>query len=170
MPFEFHLRRECGSVTLEFPISHPREMENISRGPTFAFGAFVTILTEGSMQNNTVARLQSTRVKTPFSPPYIKCNALRESLSVDSQNIPCATLKRWGVVGNLYISLPHPFEWYGQTCKWTTQMGRWSVGLLPTYQLSSTLVLRRMMSPSLNSSSPAFSASKSNKACNTTTA
>jgi len=32
-------------------------MENMSRGPTY--GDFVTILTEGSMQDNTVARLQS---------------------------------------------------------------------------------------------------------------
>ncbi len=38
-------------------------------------------------------------------PPSFKCNVLRESLSVDSQNIPCATLKRRGVVGNLRISL-----------------------------------------------------------------
>ncbi len=43
-----------------------REMENISKGPTF--GDFVTIHTEGSMQDNTVARLQSTRVQTPISP------------------------------------------------------------------------------------------------------
>jgi hypothetical protein len=34
----------------------PREMENISRGPTF--GDFVTILTERSMQDVTVARSQ----------------------------------------------------------------------------------------------------------------
>jgi hypothetical protein len=51
------------------------------------------------MQDITVARLQ-----TPLSPSF-KCNVLRESLSVDSQNIPCATLKEKGVVGNLYISL-----------------------------------------------------------------
>jgi hypothetical protein len=42
-----------------------REMENISRGPPF--GNFVTIFTEGSMQNNAVARLQSSRVQTPLS-------------------------------------------------------------------------------------------------------
>ncbi len=35
------------------------------------------------MQDVTVARLQSTRVQTPAS---FKCNVLRESLSVDSQN------------------------------------------------------------------------------------
>jgi hypothetical protein len=40
-----------------------REMENISRVPTF--GDFVT---EASMQDITVARLQSTRVKAPRSP------------------------------------------------------------------------------------------------------
>jgi hypothetical protein len=39
-------------------------MENISRGPTF--GDFVTILTEGSMQDNTVARLQSTDSLPPL--------------------------------------------------------------------------------------------------------
>ncbi len=66
-----------------------RVMENISRGPTF--GDFITILTEGSMQDNTVARLQST--KRLSSPPSIKCNVLREGLSEESQNIPCATLK-----------------------------------------------------------------------------
>jgi hypothetical protein len=59
-------------------------MENItSRGPTF--GDFFTIRTERSMQND----------------------VLRESLSVEIQNIPCATLKRRGswLVGNLCISL-----------------------------------------------------------------
>jgi hypothetical protein len=34
------------------------------------FGDFVTILIEGSMQDVTVARLRSTRVKTPLSPLY----------------------------------------------------------------------------------------------------
>jgi hypothetical protein len=55
----------------------------VSRGPTF--GDFVTIRTEASMQDITVARLQSKRVQTPLSPSF-KCNVLRESLSVDSQN------------------------------------------------------------------------------------
>ncbi len=36
-------------------------------------------------------RVQECRLP---SPPSFKCNVLRESLSVDSQNIPCATLKR----------------------------------------------------------------------------
>ena len=46
-----------------------REMENISRGRTF--GDFVTIRTERSMQDVTVARLQSTRVKkTPIAPLF----------------------------------------------------------------------------------------------------
>ncbi len=70
-----------------------REMGNLSRGPTF--GDFVTIRIEASMQDITVARLRSTRVQTPL-PPSFKCNVLRESLSVDSQNIPCGTLKRRG--------------------------------------------------------------------------
>jgi hypothetical protein len=42
-----------------------REMENISRGPTF--GDFVTIRTEGSMQDIVVARQQCARVQTPLS-------------------------------------------------------------------------------------------------------
>jgi hypothetical protein len=52
-----------GSELIRYGIS--REMENISRGPTF--GYFVTILTDGSMQDVTVARLQSKRVQTPLS-------------------------------------------------------------------------------------------------------
>jgi hypothetical protein len=56
------------------------------------------------MQDITVARL-STRVRTSLSPSF-KCNVLRESLSVDSQNIPCATLKRRGVwVISVYLWL-----------------------------------------------------------------
>ncbi len=39
------------------------------------------------------------------SPPSIKCNVPRESLSKNSQNIPCATFKKRGSWGNLYISL-----------------------------------------------------------------
>jgi hypothetical protein len=66
-------------------------MENISRGPIF--GDFITTLTEGSIQDLTVARLESTKVQNPIS-PSIKCNVLHDSLSEDSQNIPCATLKR----------------------------------------------------------------------------
>ena len=46
-----------------------REMENTSRGPTF--GDFVPILTEGPMQDITVARLQSTRVQTAFALPHL---------------------------------------------------------------------------------------------------
>ncbi len=38
-------------------------MENKSRGPTF--GDFLTILTEGSMQDNTVKRLESTDSPLP---------------------------------------------------------------------------------------------------------
>ncbi len=56
--------------------------ESISRDPTFE--DIITILTGRSMQDNTVARLQSTRV------------VLRESFTEESQNIPCSTLKRRG--------------------------------------------------------------------------
>jgi hypothetical protein len=66
-----------------------REMVNISRGPTY--GDFVTFRTEGSMQDNTVARLH-TEYTLP-SPPLLKV-VLHESLYVDSQNIPCSTLTR----------------------------------------------------------------------------
>ncbi len=48
------------------PLVTTREMETISRGPTF--GDFVTIRTEASMQDVTVARLQSTRVQTTLFP------------------------------------------------------------------------------------------------------
>jgi hypothetical protein len=64
-----------------------------SRGPTF--GDFVTIRTEVSMQDITVARLQITRVQTPLSPSF-QCNLMRESLTMDGQNISCETLKRRG--------------------------------------------------------------------------
>ena len=75
-------------------------MEKKSRGPTF--GDFVTIRTEGSMHDVTVARL-GTKVKTPLS---FKCTVLHESVSEDSQNIPCATLKRRGSwVISKYISV-----------------------------------------------------------------
>ncbi len=75
------------SLGLEYQVV-PREMENISRSPTS--GDFVTIRTESSMQDVKVERLQSTRVQTPLYPPSLKYYVLRESLSVDSQNIPCA--------------------------------------------------------------------------------
>ena len=40
------------------------------------------------------------------SPPSFKCNVLRESLSVDNQNIPCATLKKRGAwVISVYLWL-----------------------------------------------------------------
>ncbi len=53
-----------------------------------------------------------TRVQTPISPVSIKCNVLRESLSEDSQNIPCATLKRrwsWVIFKWLWLK-PHKFK------------------------------------------------------------
>jgi hypothetical protein len=70
-------------------------MENISRGPSF--GDFVTILT---MQRGVDAGhhgFKTTEYKSTDSPPpSMKCNVLLESLSEDSQNIPCATLKSRG--------------------------------------------------------------------------
>jgi hypothetical protein len=45
-----------------------RDWEYISRDPTS--GDFVAFLTEGPMQDNTVARPQSTRVQIPLSPLY----------------------------------------------------------------------------------------------------
>ncbi len=68
-------------------------MENRSRGTTN--GDFVTILTEGSCRTS---RLQDYRIRGDrlLPPPSIKLNVLRESLSEDSQNIPCATLKTGG--------------------------------------------------------------------------
>jgi hypothetical protein len=80
----------------------------VSSGPTY--GGFVTIAQMGRCRTS---RLQDTGVqeyRLP-SPPSFKCHlpVLRENLSVDSQNIPCATLKRrvsW-LVGNLCISLIH---------------------------------------------------------------
>jgi hypothetical protein len=68
-----------------------------SRGPTFE--DFVTFRTEGSMQDVSVARLDyrvGTRVQTTLSPLFKIMYCGRVSLSVDSQNIPCATLKRRG--------------------------------------------------------------------------
>jgi hypothetical protein len=90
-----------------------KEMENTRRGPTF--GDFVTIRTELSALLQDY-RVQSTRV--PYilpcpPPPSFKCNVLYESLSVDSQNIPCATLKRRGSwVISVYL-WPNPKKKHG---------------------------------------------------------
>jgi hypothetical protein len=80
-------------LTLLHLTEETREMKNISRGPPF--GDFVTVRTGRlgrSMLDDTGARLEYRLL----SPPSSKCNVLRESPSVDSQNIPCATLKRRG--------------------------------------------------------------------------
>ncbi len=58
--------------------------------------------------------LQDYRVKEYRlpSPPSFKCNVLRESLSVDSQNIPCTILKRrgsWVISAYLWI---HPISYH----------------------------------------------------------
>ncbi len=58
------------------------------------------------MQDITVARLHSTRVKDFSLPPLL--NVMRESLSDDSQNIPCAALKRsekWVISINLWSAI-----------------------------------------------------------------
>jgi hypothetical protein len=47
-------------------------------GPTF--GDFVTILAEGSLQDITVARLQSTKLQTPLPPPLNVMCCVRVSL------------------------------------------------------------------------------------------
>ncbi len=52
-------------------------------------------------------RLQEYRLP---SLPSFKCNVLREILSVDNKNIPCATLKRRG---SWVISV---YLWVGHTC------------------------------------------------------
>jgi hypothetical protein len=58
-----------------------REMENISRGPTF--GDFVTIRTEGSMQD-IIHSYKTTEYKSTDSPLLLLYrNVLREILSVD---------------------------------------------------------------------------------------
>jgi hypothetical protein len=76
-------------------------MENTSRGPTFE--DFFTILNEGSMQDNTVARLQSTKVQTPLSHLSIKCNVLRQSISEDSQKYSLRNTKEKGTVEYLWF-------------------------------------------------------------------
>jgi hypothetical protein len=64
-----------------------REMENISRRSLTVEG-FFTVLTEGSMQDITVAGVQEYRLPSHTS---INCNVLCESLIRDRQNIPCAS-------------------------------------------------------------------------------
>jgi hypothetical protein len=76
------------------------EMENIIRGPTF--GHLFTFRTEGSMQDITVTRLQSTRAQTPLSSSF-KCTA-RKSLCGQSK-YSLRNTKEKGVVGNLCLSL-----------------------------------------------------------------
>jgi hypothetical protein len=72
-----------------------KEMENIS----------IEVLPSGILSLSSQSgpcrtlRLHRTRVQTILY-PSIKCNVLRESLSEDSQNIPCATP---GLVCNLCV-------------------------------------------------------------------
>ncbi len=86
-----------------------REMENISRSPTFR--DFVTIRTEASMQDVTVARLPSTRIQTPLSPPSFKCNVqycVKVSLFCGQSKYSLRNTKEKGAVGNLCISVDSP--------------------------------------------------------------
>ena len=63
-------------------------------------------------------RLQDYRIQEYrlTSPPYIKCNVLRESLSEDGQNIPLCNTKEKVVVGNLFISLVEADGGGGHPC------------------------------------------------------
>ncbi len=72
-------------------IAEAREIVNICRGP--AFGDFYP---SNRGLCSTTRRLHDTEYQStdPLLLPSIKCNVLRESLSEDNQNIPCATLKR----------------------------------------------------------------------------
>ncbi len=97
------------------PIVLHREMENISTGPTF--GDFVTILTG---QHG----CKTTKYKSTDSPlpPSIKCYVLRESLSEDSPYIPCAILKRKGILNisgsTIKSKIVPPATWFTFfTCK-----------------------------------------------------
>ncbi len=90
------------------------------------------------------ARLQNYGVQKyiPSSPPSIKRNVLRESLSVDSQNIPSETLERER--GNLYssrslvviFSLLHFSRvrkrrlWRGSQAMWTCPQVKWLLLLI----------------------------------------
>jgi hypothetical protein len=87
---------------LQFLIPY-REMENLSRGSTRTFGDSVTILTEGGRCRT--SRLHDYRVQENRlpSPPSVKCNVLRESLSEDWSKYSMRNTKEMGVVGNLYI-------------------------------------------------------------------
>ncbi len=67
-------------------------MENISRGSTF--GDFVSILANGIDTDQHGCKTTEYKSTDYPLPPLV--NVLRESLSEDSQNIPCATLKRRG--------------------------------------------------------------------------
>jgi hypothetical protein len=78
-------------------------MENISRGPTF--GDLSLYAQRGQCRTSWLQDFRVQEFRLP-SPPSSKCNVLRESLSVDSQYIPCAVLQRMGswVISVQYIS------------------------------------------------------------------
>ena len=62
--------------------------------------AFI-IPTEGSMQDNTVARLQNSRVQTPLLLNIMYCVIV----SLRTVKNPLRNVKEKGVLGNLYLSL-----------------------------------------------------------------
>ena len=78
-------------------------MENISRGPIF--GDFVTILTEGLMQDNTIARQQSTGVYTDSLLPPVLNVMYCVKVSLRTVKYSLRKTKEKGVMGNLYMSL-----------------------------------------------------------------
>jgi hypothetical protein len=102
--------RECPRLLSRLPATHTqcciatREMENKGRDPS---GILSISSQRGWCRTSQFTRLQSTRVPTPLSHPFINCNVLHVSLYEDSQNIPCATPKRGG--GGRVISLTVPY-------------------------------------------------------------
>ncbi len=118
-------------------------MENISRGPTF--GDFVTIRTQSrtsQLQDYRILEYCTLVYRLPF-PPSFKCNVLRESLSVDSQNIPCATLQRRGSwVISVYLWPRQKLYWKKPTLIFLSSY------LAPRFLLSSPAVCPRPPSTS----------------------
>jgi hypothetical protein len=90
-------KKQC--VTHSIKAHYTREMENISRGPPL--GNFVTIRTEGSMRNITIA---STEYKSTESPLLNVMYCVRVSLWIVNKYSLRNTREK-GVMGNLCISL-----------------------------------------------------------------
>ncbi len=79
----------------EYQACVSREMQNISRR---GLPSGILSLSSQKGQCRTLRLQDYKEYKSTESPlpPSIKCNVLRESLSEDSQNIPCATLESRG--------------------------------------------------------------------------